>query len=490
MASVYACTSYCSDPILESEHVYLAMAEVEFGSNPPYYVYNESGLLEIPAICVVRDYNYAYPISEQQMRGLVDSGWTRCFDSCAVLKDKSLKSRSVVVVQNALENNQVEYFWFVRITIETAVSQFELDNVGRTILWAIPPVYAVKARQRWQQCPEVANSRLVRDFQPSHRPFESSFLKQVKVVKTADSETLHMLRLIVPSPFPRWRFGTWPHPRCADSKTRLSNAIAARKGTSEVHPRYKSFKTVHSFEHRMHACGASKSTVVAEVTQLRICFCASTGVGFPMLNEDEQRLIFEMVVRESLDGTDVDALNLLVAVRGVCKLAYETAGILANTLLRTMTASIIHANQEPTVARTLKVRDLFVPRGLSSAWMQRRHWQYLCSSSFWDNAFGGFWFLCMRAKIETNLPRASEMHARRAKRLDTVDCFRIRKSTRLQSERSHSLGCPIPELHSVRITMLLPPTRVVTDVHIHGAGAPPELPESYTHRTTRSGRCF
>lgn len=334
------------------------------GEFAPYYIYSGNTLVELPAINVVRDYDYAYSLEETELRLLMKAGWCAAFEAGAILHTRPLKSRAVVVLSDNgwMRGESTRYTWCVRFDVkanwrvgmppprDTAPPAGEDDpeedrHSGRHILWPIPPERAEATRSRWSDDETLKHSRLVEVYLPSYEPFDPCQIENHQVVRSADPSTLRMLSLVAPAPEPAKHMRKKPMP----------------------------ILTFYDEEPASREAAMWSSAIVSTGLQARarrvMSFTAKTQTpGFAMLGDDVEWLIWSRLVDECIDtvGDEKSAsLKMWCTLRKICKASKKCVEDATTRFMCDAYARVAKYTMTRGVEDAIEASRLLVPRGIS-----------------------------------------------------------------------------------------------------------------------------
>lgn len=340
----------------------------EIGEFGPYYIYQGDTVVELPAVNVVRDYDYAYKCTEQDLRSLIDDGWCNAFESSAILHQRPLKSRSIVVLSNNgwMSGAPTEYHWCIRVDVvveqvdgcpagrfpEETVSQDpkELLHFGRHVLWPIAPQRAINARDHWKSDETLRNSRLVEVYVPSAKAFDYSKVEHHTICEHVEVSTLRLLQNFKSVPEQRLTHVTVP-------STRLATFDLAEP-TDEARNTLFASKIVSS---------GMRARAARCMSELR--FTASDATGWNALEEDTQLYIWEMLANQALNthgGCESPSLAMWLSLRRICKQSKATVERLTKMLMKSSCNQWLRTRESRAIADAIALRDILVPRGINA----------------------------------------------------------------------------------------------------------------------------
>ena len=339
------------------------------GEFAPYYIYQEGSVVEIPAINIVRDYDYAYKVEESKWNELQSEGWCNCFESSALLRERPLKSRAIVVVSNNgwMRGDPTVYTWCVRIDIksqwrhgmvakndpgvEDDYAEMMLHS-GRHILWPVAPERADDARKVWSNDATLRHSRLVELYVPSTQPFCTSIIPDCQKMPVVESCTLRMLQALRPCKHPFKTCNmlpsqppTWYEPgRPMDPMLGL--------WTSTVTSASMSRRAKGCFEH---------TTMTAD----------NENAGWNALHDDLKMYIWEMLAKECIDcafakpKSPQPSLCTWLALRAICRQSKTVVEQMTINFMQAASNAMRASNASHTIEDAMRVNELLVPRGVS-----------------------------------------------------------------------------------------------------------------------------
>lgn len=335
----------------------------EFG---PYYIYENDKLVEIPDINIVRDYDYAYKVTEQDFRRLIADGWCNAFESSAFLHERALKSRAIVVLSDNgwMTGDKTNYTWCVRIDVTVeAVEGVSMGNVetetesgdakellhyGRHVLWPIAPHRASNARERWKYDETLCNSRLVLVYVPSDKPFDYKAISKHTVMEGAMPSTLRLVMAVVPL-----------------EEKRKSHVTKSTNPLRQFEWPDKDWMSEQPLDPRF------TSTVVSVGLAKRACsvmsFTAHANVGWNALNEDLQEHIWENMASECIDTygeCESRSLRTWCSLRRVCGQSKRVVDRLTTRFMH-RAVDLANAVANMQLVDAIRLRDLLVPRGIN-----------------------------------------------------------------------------------------------------------------------------
>ena len=331
----------------------------EFG---PYYIYQGQQLVEIPALNIVRDYDYAYKVTEEDLKDMISAGWCNSFESSALLATRPLKSRSIVVISDNgwMSGVKTVYTWCIRVDVKVdAVEGMRMGNLmletesqdaeellhyGRHVLWPVASDRAANARERWKLDETLKNSRLVEVYVPSDKPFSYTGIADYEFTNHTMPSTLRLLQAVVPK------------------KHQKSHTFASNTPLPHFAWPVK--------EQPRHPIFASKivSTGVAHRAARCMSFTASnTTTGWLALNLDLQEYIWKLLVDQCLltsGGCESNSLSTWMTLRSVCR---QSSGLVSRRTSKFMKTAVglMLAARSMRVADSIPVRDFLVPRGIN-----------------------------------------------------------------------------------------------------------------------------
>lgn len=374
----------------------------EIGEHGPYYIYGTEGLLKVPPLNIVRDYDYAYKVSEHTFKELVDQSWCNAFEASAILSTRALKSRSVVVVSNNgwMEDKPTVYTWFIRIQhhidaidgvnmgeiAEGTESGEDVLNIGRSILWPICPERATNAREHWQLNEELRQSRLVLDFIPSEKPFDFRSIPNAEIVtKVPHVSTMRFIQSILPVENPGVDHNQ-------DSTKPLTRFVAAKDGLSfypSAGPRFvreggDGYRTTSITASTTEASGRGRKyckLVQHAPPRNGALLPGEFGTDFTSLCPDLQNHIWGILATEATstpgsfflgnDGNEQTdpSLEMWLCLRAVCRQSRKVVEDCTVHLMKAAQLALSNARSS-MVADCLVVSSTFVPRGIQPHKMQ------------------------------------------------------------------------------------------------------------------------
>lgn len=334
----------------------------EFG---PYYIYQGDTLVELPAVNIVRDYDYAYKVTEVDFQDFIGQSWTNGFESSAILCNRPLKSRSVVVLSNNgwMTGDKTVYTWCIRIDVkvenvdgvsmgrvpdDTETGEVsELLRYGRHILWPVPPVRANNARERWANDEALRESRLVQTYVPSSQPFAYTNIPNYEIVQSALPTTLRLVQSVKP-------LHQNPMEQAMKPAEELAYFCLDEHTTEETQlvPRYAS---------------SVSSSGLAPRTSQCMRFTAKDDVGWRALPDDLQEHIWEMLSNVAINTKGrlgSDSLTLWLRLRRVCRQSKNVVDRLTRAFMKEATNAMLETRNFQLYS-ALRVRNLLVPRGIN-----------------------------------------------------------------------------------------------------------------------------
>jgi len=337
----------------------------EFG---PYYIYDGDQLVELPAVNIVRDYDYAYKCTEQDVRGLVDDGWCTAFEASAMLSTRPLKSRSIVVVSNNgwMHGDKTHYTWCIRLDVKVeqvaGVKMGNLDtetesgdpeellHYGRHILWPIAPERASSARERWKDDETLRNSRLVEVYIPHDEPFTYKSISGHTIMPGATASTLRLIQTVKPVATPL------KTPALRSTEPPMEFELPGKPLDAldlPCEPRFTSHIVSSGLSRRAARC---------------MRFTARNSVGWNSMSDDLQEHIWELLAAEAIrtkGRIDSASLTMWLRLRRVCHQSKHVVERLTKQFMQRATTLILASRNTFSVSDAIKVRDLLLPRGIN-----------------------------------------------------------------------------------------------------------------------------
>lgn len=319
----------------------------EFG---PYYVYEGDTIVEIPPQNIVRDYDYAYHITEQDLKSMISDGWFNSFESSALLSHRPLKSRAIVVVSDNgwVDGRETTYSWFIRVDIKIdRVNKpgTPLWEYGRHILWPITPDRACNARERWMQDEILRTSRLVELYKPSDKPFTFTQIATHTVMRCVDPSTLELVETLKPAETPP-----------ATHKQRSVKPLV-----NFAMPDEDDDGTLLAPLFPRHVSQRNKVTRVMR-------FTAMQQNDWNDLPSDVQEFLWELLAEEAVNthgGLESDSLRMWLCLRAINRQSKAVVERVTLKLMVRACLAVLTSRRSYKISDAIVVRDLLVHRGIS-----------------------------------------------------------------------------------------------------------------------------
>jgi len=340
------------------------------GEHGPYYIIDPmDALVSLPNQNVCRDYNYVLAkFQVDTLRRFSDSGWLNSFEASAVLADKRVRSRALVVVTNNgwQRGEETKYTWCIRICFECELEPGQQDNVpedasypkqfGNKTLWPLPPQLSKKAFDAWKNDQTLMNSTLIKFYRPSTEPFYWKSIPGAFTSKVVGKSMMCALHHLKPT----------------------STLSLDRINTPSTSTRQFKIPTVDQPREPLFSSEVVSTGLAQRAQKLFsvLRFTAKQDVGWITLCPDIVEYIFAALAQECINtpgGLDSNSFQMWLTLRLICKESKRVVdGVtfkFMHTAMELAKTSFLPVFQNSngrvySVQHAIKLRDYLIPKGL------------------------------------------------------------------------------------------------------------------------------
>ena len=315
---------------------------------------------------VCRDYQYVRAsLDIEEIHELMDAGWLNSFELSAVLGKHKVRSRALVVITDCgfRYGRKTNFHWCMRLNFRSDQVmpnwQHSYPNkFGSCFLWLLPPLHANRIFDQWKLDPTLANSGLIRVYEPSLETFDWKTFPDINLVSCVDS----------------FANATIQHLNAASFSSELRRSTPQRLVPCLSIPDSRDMPIQPPFQSEIvsHKLCSRAQRLFPVVKKL-------TWIGWNVLCTDLTEFIFGLLARESIDmpgRQGSPSFELWKTLRLVCKdskrivethtfdlmrSAYDAMNLSMTPICFSQTS-----NRSPLfcVKRAAAVQSILVPRGI------------------------------------------------------------------------------------------------------------------------------
>lgn len=350
------------------------------GEHGPYYILDaKDALVTLPIQNVCRDYNYVLAkFQVDELKRFSDAGWLNSFEASAVLADKRIRSRALVVVtDNGWQlGEETKYTWCIRVCLECEIEQANEDGggsnredsaypkqFGNKILWPLPPKLSQKAFDAWKNDQTLMNSTLIKFYSPSPEPFHWTSIPGASPCKSIGKSMVGALHHLKPA-----------------SSLSLDRIDAPSKSMRKFKIPQVDQPREPLFSSEVVASGLSQR---AQRLFSVLRFTAKKEVGWSTLCPDIIQYIFAGLAQECIytpGGLDSNSFQMWTTLRLICKeskrvvdgMTFKFMHIASELAATSLLPVFQNSNGRVySIQNAIKLRDYLIPKGLLPSGLYR-----------------------------------------------------------------------------------------------------------------------